>query len=495
MQSSSKRAEQNSSTMSNVLWKFGERITAQFVSTIVAIILARLLYPEDYGVVTIVTIFISLFNALVTGGLGNALIQKKDADELDFSSMFYFSLSFSLIIYAGVFFSAGMLARIYQNAELILITRVMGLRIPIAAVNSIQHSYLARQMQFKKFFAATLGGTVVSAFVGIFLAYAGYGAWALVGQYLTNVFVDTIVLFIVGGWKPKWTYEWQRVKTMLPFGIRMMGAAVLDTGFNELRSIVISLRYSPTDLALYDNGKKYPNLLVVNINASINAVMFPVMSRVQSDSEALKMAMKKAIRISTYALAPILLGLFAVSEEFVEVVLTDKWIACVPFIRITCIMCLFYPIHTVNIQALNALGKSGLVLKLEVIKKALSITVLLISMCFGVTGIALGAMFVSILSTFINAVYSKRMMNYSFVAQMKDVSVSIVISSAMACSIFIINHVVNLDNVLLLLVDIVIGGLVYVGLSLALRVPELKYLIGKVRLMLRLKKADCEGDK
>lgn len=489
MQSVRKKAVRNSSTMSNVLWKFGERITAQFVSAIVAIILARLLYPEDYGVVTIVTIFISLFNALVTGGLGNALIQKEDADELDFSSMFYFSLAFSLIIYAGVFFSAGLLARIYQNAELILITRVMGLRVPLAAINSIQHSYLARQMQFKKFFAATLGGTVVSALVGIYLAYAGYGAWALVGQYLTNVLVDTIVLFVWGGWKPQCVYDWQRVKVMLPFGIKMMGAAVLDTGFNELRSIVISLRYSPTDLALYDNGKKYPNLLVVNINASINAVMFPVMSRVQSDKEALQMAMQKAIRISTYALAPILLGLFAVSEEFVEVVLTNKWLACVPFIRITSIMCLFYPIHTVNIQALNALGKSGLVLRLEVIKKSLGIIVLLISMRFGVLGIALGAMGVSLLSTYINASYGKQVVGYSFVSQMKDVCVSLFIATVMAGCIILLNHVVAGNKLILLLVDIVIGGFVYLGLSVLLNVPELKYLVGKCKMMLHLNKS------
>lgn len=489
MRSSRKNGEQNSSTMSNVLWKFGERITAQLVSTIVTIVLARLMYPDDHGVVTIVTIFISFFNALVTGGLGNALIQKKDADELDFSSMFYFSLVFALIIYAGVFFSAGLLARIYQNTELILITRVMGLRIPIAAINSIQHSYLARQMQFKKFFSATLGGTIVSAFVGIYLAYAGYGAWALVGQYLTNVSVDTVVLFVWGGWKPKWEYDWQRVKVMLPFGIKMMGAAVLDTGFNELRSIVISLRYSATDLALYDNGKKYPNLLVVNINASINSVMFPVMSRVQSDKEALKMVMQKAIRISTYVLAPILLGLFAVSEEFVEVVLTDKWLECVPYIRITSIMCLFYPIHTVNIQALNALGESGLVLKLEVIKKGVSIIVLLISMCFGVMGIALGAMAVSLLSTYINASYGKRVVGYSFVSQIKDVCASLFIAAVMAGCILLLNHAVSGDKLLLLIVDIVIGGLVYLGLSAVLNVPELKYLVGKCKGMLHRNKS------
>lgn len=489
MRLSKKSGVQNSSTMSNVLWKFGERITAQFVSTIVTIILARLMYPEDYGVVTTVTIFISLFNALVTGGLGNALIQKKDADELDFSSMFYFSIAFALLIYVGVFFSAGLLARVYQNAELVLITRVMGLRIPIAAINSIQHSYLARQMQFKKFFAATLGGTIVSAFVGIYLAYAGYGAWALVGQYLTNVSVDTIVLFVWGGWKPKWEYDWKRVKLMLPFGVKMMGAEVLDTGFNELRSIVISLRYSPTDLALYDNGKKYPNLLVVNINASINSVMFPVMSRVQGDKEALKTVMQKAIRISTYVLAPILLGLFAISEEFVEVVLTDKWLACVPFIRITSIMCLFYPIHTVNIQALNALGKSGLVLKLEAIKKGLSIIVLLISMCFGVMGIALGAMAVSLLSTYINASYGKQAVGYSFMSQMKDICVSLFIASVMAGCVFLLNHVVLVNKLVLLIVDIVIGCLMYLGLSIALKVPELKYLVGKCKVMLRRNKS------
>lgn len=470
--------------LTNVLWKFGERISAQLVSTIVTIILARLLCPEDYGIVSIVTIFISIFNALVVGGLGNALIQKKDADELDFSSMFFFSIAFSLVIYVIVFLLARILVHIYMDESLILITRVMALRIPVAAINSIQHSYLAKRMQFKKFFVATLWGTIVSAFVGILLAYKGYGAWALVGQYMTNVCVDTVVLFFVGGWYPKWEFDWERVKSMLPFGLKMMASNLLDTGFNELRSIVISLKYSPTDLALYDNGKKYPNLLVVNINSSINSVMFPAMSRVQNNPDALKGSMKKAIRISTYVLAPLLLGFSAVAEGFVTVFLTEKWIECVPFIKITSVMCLFYPIHTVNIQALNALGKSGYVLKLEAIKKIISILVLLTSMSFGVIGIALGGMAVSLLSTYINAVYSKRLMGYAFGEQIKDISKSLAMALAMAGIVHIIDSAVTMHSLLLLITEVFVGILVYASFSIICKVPEFTYLMVRVRSLL-----------
>lgn len=475
----------NESVLTNVLWKFSERITAQLVSTIVAIILARLLCPEDYGIVSIVTIFISIFNALVVGGLGNALIQKKDADELDFSSMFYFSVAFALVMYVIAFFVAELLANVYHNEELILVTRVMALRIPIAAINSIQHSYLARNMHFRKFFVSTLLGTVVSAFVGILLAYKGFGVWALVGQYMTNVCVDTIVLFLFGGWHPKWAFDWHRVKMMLPFGLKMMGSALLDTGFNELRSIVISLKYSATDLALYDNGKKYPNLLVVNINSSINAVMFPAMARVQDDKIALKASMQKAIKLSTYALTPLLLGMVAVAEGFVEVVLTEKWLECVPYIRITSIMCLFYPIHTVNIQALNAVGKSGYVLKLEIIKKAISIIALLVSMPFGVMGIALGAMAVSLLSTYINAVYSKQFVGYSFVEQMKDIGVALAMALIMCGCVYAIDCMIGMHNIFVLLAEVVVGALLYICLSIVLKVPEFYYLVTKARSLIK----------
>lgn len=481
------KSNSSTSTTANLFWKFAERISAQLVSTVVSIVLARILCPDDYGVVSIVTILITLCNAFVVGGLGNTLIQRKDADELDFSSVFYASMALSAIIYVCVYAGAVPISKIYGNRQLIWIIRVMAIRIPIAAINSIQQAYISRQMKFKKFFIATLFGTIVSAVVGIGLALKGAGPWALVGQYLTNVTIDTIVLFFVGGWTPKWMFSLSRLKSMLPFGMRMMLTTLLDSIFTEIRGFVISLKYSPTDLAVYDNGGKYPNLLVNNINTSIGSVMFPVMAKEQHDPTLIKATMKKSIRTSSFLLAPMLMGFFAVANRFISVLLTDKWLPSAPYLRITCIMCLFYPIHTINSQALNAIGESGKTLKLEVIKKILNITILLVSMNYGVMGIALGSMIVSLISTYINAVYSKQYFDYSFIEQMKDISMSIGLSVFMTVVIILLDHSLKMSGIISLAIEIALGGILYFVGAVIFRMPELKILLQYAKKIIPVK--------
>lgn len=483
MDNKKKKATNRDGTLASLIWKFGERITAQLVSTVVSIILARILYPEDYGIVSVVTILITLCNAFVTGGLGNALIQKPKADELDFSSVFHASMMLSALMYLIVFACASPIAKLYGDKRLIWIIRVMAFRIPIAAINSVQHAYLSRKMQFKKFFIATLFGTVLSAFVGITLALNGFGAWALVGQYLTNVCAGTIVLFFVGGWRPHLMFSWNRLKNMLPYGLKIMSASLLDTGFSELRSLIISIKYSVTDLAMYDNGRKYPNLMVTNINTSIGSVMFPVMSKAQRQN--IKYIMKNSVKVSTFALAPLLLGFAAVANRFVTVVLTDKWLECVPYIWITCIMCLFYPVHTINIQALNAIGESGRTLKLEIIKKVVNIIVLLVSMFYGVIAIAIGAMIVSLVSTYINAFYSKRIFGYSFIEQMHDIVPSLTLATAMMGVVMFLDNIIKLNGWLTLSLDIIFGGIFYIVLSYVFKFPELNILFKKAKQYLK----------
>lgn len=462
--------------LSNLIWKFGERISAQLVSTIVSIVLARLLMPDDYGVVAIVTIIITLCNSFVAGGFGNALIQKKDASETDFSSMFYVSFFVSVIVYFVLFFLAKPIATAYDNDLLCPIIRVMGLRLPVAGVNSIQQAYFSRNMQFKKFFFSTLVGTVVSAVVGIVMALKGYGPWALVSQYLTNVVIDTAFLFLVGGWHPKAVFDPVAVREMLPFSLRLMGATMLDSVFNEIRGIVIFGKYTASDLSMYENGRKYPNLIVTNINSSIGSVLFPAMSKLQSSTAQLAAMMKKSIRGSTFVLSPMLCGFFAVAPRFVSTVLTDKWIDCVPYIQITCCMCIFYPIHTINIQAMNSIGESGKILKLEILKKVLNILVLIISMNFGVVGIALGSLFVSLLSTWINAIYSKRFFNYSFFAQLLDIIPTLFLSTVMAALVILCDHYLDINGWVALILEILLGCAVYLVLCTVFKIKEIKTL-------------------
>lgn len=313
------------------------------------------------------------------------------------------------------------------------------------------------------------------------MALNNMGPWALVAQYLTNVVIDTIVLFIVGGWYPKWMFSFKRLQLLFGFGVKILGAALLDTAFNELRSIIISARYSTTDLALYDNGRKYPNLIVTNINTSISSVIFPVMSRQQDDKNSIKNMMKKSVKMSTFTIAPLLFGLMAVAERFVEVILTEKWNGCIPYIYITCIMCVFYPIHTINIQALNAVGESAKTLKLEVVKKVLNILILLISMSYGVIGIAVGGMLVSLISTYINAIYSKKMFNYSFVQQIRDILPVIVLSLGMTIIVKIFDRLLVLNSFLMLCLDIIVGGTVYVAGAYIMKLESLEILRSKIK--------------
>jgi len=474
-----KKASENS-TLGGLFWKFGERITAQIVTTIVSIVLMRIIEPADYGVIALVTIAINVCNSFVVGGLGNSLIQKKDADDLDFNSIFYISIAFSIVLYFVMFVLSTPIASFYNNIKLVLILRIMSIRLPIAAINSVQHAYISRTMQFKKFFIATLFGTIVSGVVGILMALHGYGIWALVAQYLTNVTIDTLVLFFVGGWTPRFMFSFERLKKLLPYGFKLMGASVLDTLFNEIRSIIISTRYSSVDLAMYENGKKYPNLIVTNINTSISSVMFPVMSKQQENKDILKSTMKKSIKLCTFCLAPLLIGLFACGDRFVDVILTSKWLPSVPYLRMMCIMCLFYPIHTVNIQALNAVGESGLTLKLELIKKAINISLLLITMFYGVLWIAIGAMVVSLLSTYINAAYSKKQFNYSFLDQMKDIFPTLLLAFVMALAVIVFDNYIKMNGILMLIYEVLLGALIFVGGAHLFRFQELTILKDKL---------------
>jgi len=229
---------------SGLLWKFGERITAQLITLIVTIVLARLLSPDDYGAVAIAMVFITIANVFVSNGFGNALIQKKDADNLDFSSVFYFNIAVGIGFYIIIFFSSPYIARFYDMPVLSSGLRILGLRIIVASVNSIQQAYVSRHMLFKRFFWATLFGTLLSGIVGIFLAYHGFGVWALIAQYLTNTCTDTVVLWFTVRWRPELRCSWERTKKLFSYGWKLLVSGLIDTGYMQLRSLIIGKKYT-----------------------------------------------------------------------------------------------------------------------------------------------------------------------------------------------------------------------------------------------------------
>ena len=468
------------SLIGNLIWKFAERIVAQLVTFVVSIILARCLNPEDYGVVAIVTVFITIANVFVSDGLGSALIQKKDSDILDFSSVFYANILFSFLLYALLFFCAPLVSSLYEMPILTPVMRALGLRIPLAAINSIQQAYVSRKMIFRKFFLATFVGTVLSAIVGIYMAMNGFGVWALVAQYLINSLVGTIVLWITVKWRPAFVFSLERLKVLLQYGSKILAVGLLTSIYNEIRSLIIGKKYTSADLAFYNRGHQLPHLFVTNINASIIGVLFPVVSKVQDDKATLKRYTKLSIKISNYLMAPLMLGLFVVSDNLIPLLLTEKWNACIPFLKVFCISYLLLPMQTANIQAIKAMGRAGTYLKIEVTKKIVGMALLLISIPFGPLAIAYSAALASVSSSVINSYPNRKLLDYSYFEQIGDILPNIVIAGIMAVVVWVVGAI-NCNLFAKLFIQICVGSLTYLLLSIITRNTCFKYLIGILR--------------
>lgn len=476
--------DSKSSTISNFLWRFAERCGAQIVTFIVSIVLARILTPEDYGKIALITVFTTIMQVFVDSGLGVALIQKKDADDLDFSSVFYFNFVICLVLYAAMFIASPFIANFYNDSSLTPIIRVISLTIVISGVKGIQQSYVSRNMLFKRFFYATLGGTIFSAILGIALAYTGFGVWAIVAQQLSNTTIDTLILWLTVKWRPKKMFSWERLKGLLSFGWKMLASSLLDTVYGNIRSLIIGKLYSSSDLAYYNQGKQFPNVVVTNINTSIDSVLLPTMASVQDDSQRVKTMTRRAIKTSTYIMAPLMMGLAFCAEPIVRLVLTDKWISCVPFLRIFCITYMFYPIHTANLNAIKAMGRSDLFLKLEIAKKIVGMILLLSTMWFGVMAMAYSLLVSSVLSQIINSWPNRKLLNYGYLEQLKDVIPSITLAVFMGFCVNLVS-LLDLSNIVTLLIQIPLGAVIYIITSELLHLESFDYLMDLIRPMVR----------
>lgn len=321
---------------SNFLWQFFERCGAQGVTFIVSLILARLLEPSDYGVVAWVSVITSILQVFVDGGLGNALVQKKDADAVDFSTVFFFNIISSVSLYIILFMTAPYIGNYYKMQNIVPIIRVVGLNLIFIGIKSVQTAYVSKNLLFKKFFYATLGGTVFAAVIGIFMAYRGLGVWALVAQNLCNQAMDTVILWITVGWRPKKEISFVKFKRLFSFSWKLLISTLLETVYSKLRELVIGILYTSKDLAFYNRGEAFPATFVGVIDSSINSVLLPTMSASQDNRQEVKRITRRAIKTSTFLIMPMMMGIAVCAEPIVRVVLTDKWLPCVIFIRVAC---------------------------------------------------------------------------------------------------------------------------------------------------------------
>lgn len=453
------------SIISNMFWKFSEQAGAQVVSLIIAIVLARLLAPDEFGMIAMVAVFITIANVFISSGFGNALIQKKDADNLDFSSVFFLSIGLSIILYGIIFVSAPIVANFYGYEMLTPVMRIMGLRIIVAAINTVQHAYVSRNMIFKKFFYSTLGGTLASAVVGITMAYMGFGVWALVAQYMVNITVDTIVLWFTVKWRPHLQFSLIRVKSLLSFGWKLLFAGLLDTLNSQSRHLIIGKMYTASDLAYYSKGMQFPALIMANINTSISEVMFPVVSKVQDDLERLKTLTRKSISVSSYFIFPMMMGLAVVADPFVELLLTEKWLPCVPYLRIACFTHAIIIMQIAMQNALMALGRSDVFLKMDIASKLLGIMLLISVINQGVMAIALTSVFTGTFNVVMKVIVSKRMFGYTYREHLSDNVPIIIAAVIMGVAVYLIN-LFGFSSIMTMYIQIPLGIAVYLLLSL-----------------------------
>lgn len=467
-----KKEEKSIST--NIMWRFAEKFSAKGVTFIVSIVLARLLDPAAYGTVALVTVFTTILEVFVDSGLGNALIQKKAADDLDFSSVFFFNVAMCTVLYLIMFFIAPWIATFYDMPELTPIVRVQSLTIMISGVKNIQYAYVSREMMFRKFFFATLFGTIVSAVVGLAMAFTGFGVWALVVQPLVNYTIDTIVLWVTVPWKPKLLFSWKRLKDLLSYGWKLLAAKLVNTTYTKLRDLLIGKIYSASDLAFFNKGDTFPSVIVPNITASVDGVMFPVMASEQENKERIKELVKKSTHISSYIIMPMMAGLIACGTPLVSVLLTDKWLPCVPFLYMFCLVYAFWPFSIANLNAIRALGHSETVLKIEIIERVFSISLLIITLKKGAFWIGISYMIGELFSAAACAVPNRKLIGYGFIRQFLDLLPLLLASTMMGAIVYAIQFL-KLSNLLTLVIQVPAGVAIYLVLSYLFRLQGFQY--------------------
>lgn len=457
-------------------WSYAEKIATQLVSFVLSIILARLLMPEDYGKLSLVHIFTGIMNAITLTGFGSALIQRKDTTDTDFSTTLIFSFGVAAAAYLLMFLCAPVFSFIMEQ-DITAYLRVSSLSLMISSVNAVVHARAIRALKFYKLFIASICGVIVSAVVGIYMAYKGFGVWALVAQHLTTALVNTVVSILICDWKIKLRFSLESVKKIYSFGWKVTMSAAVDAVYRQLRSLVIGKKYSATDLAFYDRGLQYPNLIINNVDTSIASVLAPVLSRKQDDLLGLKNMVMRGVKTSSVILFPLLIGLAVCAEPIVLLMLTEKWLPCVPYLQVLSVALMLKPIQTANLQGILALGRSDVYLKIQMTQKIIGVTMIAITiLCFGTPfAVAVGELAAYLLFACVNAYPNKKYLNYSVKEQILNLLPQLTVAGLMGGLVYLVGFL-QVGTLLLLILQVFVGAVFYIGVMYLFKVDAFMYL-------------------
>ena len=468
-------------TVKGVIWSAVDRFSAQGIQFVFSILIARLLVPEDYGVVAMLGIFMAVSQTFIDSGFGTALIRKIDRTEEDFSTVFYFNIVVATLFYFALFFAAPAIANFYNTPLLESITKVVALNLIINSLSGIHNAKLSIAIDFKSRAKISIVSTLLTGAVGLWMAYAGYGVWALVVQNLFSSAIRTVLLWVIVKWYPKLVFSWKSFKELFSFGSKLLASALLDTLYNNIYTLVIGKVFSPSTLGVYSKANALAQFPSSNITGVLQGVTFPVLSTIQNEDDRLADAYKRFLKIAAFVVFPLMIGLSAVADPFIRLVLTDKWEGAIYLLQIMCFWMMWYPIHAINLNILQVKGRSDYFLKLEIIKKIQGVVVLCITVPMGIVAMCYGSLISSIISLVWNTHYTKKLIGYGFFAQMKDLLPIILHALVMGLIVAIVVHFMP-TLWLKLIVGVLTGIIYYISGAYVMKFPEMDELLTILKL-------------
>ena len=479
----------NKVIIKSLIWKFIERCGVQLSTFVVTVILARLLDPQEYGILSILNIFIVISQVFVQAGLGTALIQKKDIDSNSYSGVFYVSILISFVVYIFLFLFSPIFAIFFNIPKIKCTLRILAIILPIGSLSIVLDAMLIKQMNFSKLFICNILSSIISGIIGIIMAYYDYGVWALIIQQISLNIIGCIFKEIFLHWRPVGLSSIKLVGDLIQYGYKIMIANLISTGYNELRSILIGRKFDSSDLAYNDRGKQIPNVIITNIDYSINTVMLPVYSSSNDNIKRLKQMLRRSMKTSSFIIFPILMGLCIIARPLVTIIYTEKWLPSVPYLIIYAVIYGLAPLQTANAQAINAMGRSDIFLKLEILKKSIGMCILLITFffCNKAIEIVFSGVIIAIMSSIINMYPNTYLLKYSYVEQIKDISGSLFLSIIMGVCIWSISFFIK-NMILLLVIQIASGMLIYIILSILTKNENFFYLYKTIKHIIEIKK-------
>ena len=464
-------------TIRGTIWSCLERFSVQAISFLVMIMMARVLTPEDYGVVGMVTIFIAISQALVDGGFSQALIRKQDRSETDNSTVFYFNIVIGFCLYLLLYFCAPLLADFYAEPSLIKITRIISLNILINSFLVVQRAILTVKIDFKTQAKASLIAAIISGIVGIWLAYANFGVWSIVCYQILFALLNCILLWGLSRWKPKLIFSMKSFKELFGFGSKLSISTIIDTIYRNMYLIVIGKFFKANDLGYYTRAQQFAEFPSQNLTAILQRVTYPVLCTIQDDKERLREAYRNFLKISAFVIFPLMLGLAAISKPLILLILKEQWLFTADILPIICLALMLYPIHAINLNLLQVEGRSDLLLKTEIIRKFIGVLILVLSIPYGIYGICIGLVLNSYISLIINTYYTGKLISVGLYMQIKDLAPIFLISLLMGIIVYGIIFYLRLNPFASIIIGITIGFVIYYFLARAFKLSELSQVI------------------